>query len=97
MDNINKIIIEQKLETPARFLFFAADDACVFLAPVFVGFLGKALIEGFVCAFILFFLWRRIKGEGGLERFKAASYWYVPHVLTPFKSFPPSSVVYWRG
>lgn len=97
MDTSDTVFIEQKLETQAKFLFFTADDALVFLAPCAVGFLAKALIEAALVALVLFFLWRKLKGEGGLERLVAALYWYTPAKMTPFKSFPASHVIYWRG
>ena len=98
MNNANTtIIIEQKLEAPKRLLFFTADDAAMFLVPTFVGFLSKHIIGGLVLGLIAFGLWRRLKGEGGLERLKAAAYWFLPQEISPYRSFPKSDVVFWRG
>jgi conjugal transfer pilus assembly protein TraL len=97
MDDTSRIIIEQKLEAPGRLLFFTADDAAAFLLPVAVGFLSRHLIVGFVIGGIVFATWRRLKGEGGLERLKAALYWYLPFQVSPYRSFPRSDVVHWRG
>jgi conjugal transfer pilus assembly protein TraL len=96
-DAIDLILIEQKLEAPKRFLFFTADDAAMFLAPILVGFLSKHLIGGVVLGLIAFGLWRRLKGEGGVERLKAATYWFLPSEISPYRSFPQSDVVFWRG
>lgn len=89
--------IEQKLEAPGRLLFFTIDDAAAFLGPAFVGFLSRHLIEGVVVGLIVFFFWRKLKGEGGVESLKAAAYWYLPHEVSPYRSFPRSDVTHWRG
>ena len=96
-DNSNIVLIEQKLEVPGRLLFFTADDAAMFLGPCFVGFLGRNLIAGIMIGLILFGRWRRLKGEGGIERLKAAAYWFLPPEISPYRSFPRSDVVHWRG
>ena len=91
------IHIEQRFEQPARFLIFTADDALVFACPFLIGWMSKHLIPGFVIGLIFYFLWKRLKGEGGLSRLKAAFYWFCPVQLTPYRSFPPSHVEHWRG
>ncbi|MBF9052275.1 type IV conjugative transfer system protein TraL [Roseobacter sp. HKCCD9010] len=96
-NNSNTVRIEQKLEVPGRLFFFTTDDAAMFLGPCLVGFLGRSLIPGIVIGLILFSLWRRLKGEGGVERLKAAAYWFLPVELSPYRSFPRSDVVHWRG
>ena len=96
-DNSNTVRIEQKLEVPGRLFFFTTDDAAMFLGPCLVGMLGRSLIPGIVIGLILFSLWRRLKGEGGVERLKAAAYWFLPVELSPYRSFPRSDVVHWRG
>ena len=96
-DNSNTVRIEQKLEVPGRLFFFTTDDAAMFLGPCLVGMLGRSLIPGIVIGLILFSLWRRLKGEGGVERLKAAAYWFLPVELSPYRSFPRSDVVHWKG
>ena len=96
-DNSNTVRIEQKLEVPGRLFFFTTDDAAMFLGPCLVGMLGRSLIPGIVIGLILFSLWRRLKGEGGIERLKAAAYWFLPVELSPYRSFPRSEVVHWKG
>jgi conjugal transfer pilus assembly protein TraL len=91
------VSIEQKLEVPKRFLFFTADDAAAFLAPAFIGFLSRHVIGDLIIGVITFSLWRRLKGEGGIERLKAAVYWFFPQEATPYRSFPRSDVVFWWG
>lgn len=97
MENPGIVRIEQKLEAKGRLLFFTADDAAAFLIPAAVGFLSRNIISGVLVGLILFALWRRLKGEGGLERLKAAAYWYLPAQISPYRSFPRSDVVHWRG
>ena len=93
----NSVFIEQKLEEPGKFLIFTFDDVIAFAVPVVVGWLSKQLIVGFVVGLILYSLWKRIKGEGGLIRVKAAVYWFLPCEVSPYRSFPDSAVTIWRG
>ena len=97
MSSNSDVLIEQKLEEPGRMAFFTTDDAAMFLGPCLIGFLGRQLIPGIVVGLILFSLWRRLKGEGGVERLKAAAYWFLPVELSPYRSFARSDVVHWRG
>lgn len=98
MNDANELVfIEQKLDAPKRLLFFTADDAAMFLVPTLVGFLSKHIIGGVLVGLVAFGLWRRLKGEGGLERLKAAAYWFLPYEVSPYRSFPKSDVVFWRG
>lgn len=97
MDDLHKVYIEQRLEEPARFLIFSADDALVFAAPTLIGFLARAMIEGAACGLIAYFIWRKLKGESGIARLKAAVYWYAPFEVSPYRKFPPSHVIFWRG
>lgn len=89
--------IEQRLQDPPRFLMISADEAAVFGVPFMMGMLGKAMISGAIFAFILWTVWRRLKGEGGLVMMVAALYWYVPRVVNIFPGFPDSSVTVWEG
>mgnify|MGYP001799523604 CR=1 FL=1 len=97
MDDPNVVRIEQKLEAPGRLLFFTLDDAAAFLLPAAVGFLSRHLISGALVGVLAFFLWQKLKGEGGVERLKAAAYWYLPFQVSPYRSFPRSDVSHWRG
>lgn len=97
MRDENSVHIEQKLEAPGRLLFFTADDAAVFLAPVLIGFLSRHLIPGFVIGGAAYLLWTRLKGENGIERLKGAVYWFLPQAVSPYRSFPRSDVTFWRG
>jgi len=89
--------IEQKIDVPGRLFFFSTDDALVALIPVAIGFLSRNLIAGFVFGVLAYFLWRKVKGEGGLERLKALIYVALPPAVNPYRSFPRSDVVSWRG
>jgi len=95
--NRNTVLIEQRFEEPARFLIFTMDDALVFALPFMVGWVTKHLIPGAIIGLVLYSIWKRMKGEGGLSRLKAATYWFLPSEVTPYRSFPPSHVEHWRG
>lgn len=97
MEDMSAVRIEQKLEAPGKLLFFTFDDAAAFLLPTAIGFLGRNVIFGVIVGVVAFILWRKLKGEGGLERLKAAAYWYLPPQVSPYRSFPRSDVTHWRG
>lgn len=92
-----EVQIEQKIDVPGRLFFFSTDDALVALIPVAIGFLSRNLIPGFFVGIVAYFLWRKLKGEGGLERLKALVYVAMPPQISPYRSFPRSDVVSWRG
>ena len=93
----NTVLIEQTLEEPGRFLFFTVDDAFAFIIPLLIGFLSRHLIPGAILGVICYLAWSRIKGEGGLNRIKGAFYWFLPTMVSPYRSFPRSDVMFWRG
>ena len=96
-DTSNIVIIEQTLEEPSRFLIFTMDDALAFIIPVLVGYLSRHLIPGLLFGIMAYLAWSRIKGEGGINKIKGAFYWFLPAKVSPFRSFPPSAVMFWRG
>lgn len=89
--------IEQRLQDQPRFLMVPADEAFVFGIPVLMGMLGKVLITGFIVAFVLWMIWRRLKGDGGLILMLGAFYWYLPSTVNVFAGLPDSSVSVWEG
>ncbi len=89
--------IEQRLQEQARILLFPVDEGLALLAPAGVGIALQSAISGIVLGVISYVLWKRLKGEGGLERLLALLYWYVPREVGPMKSWPDSSVTIWRG
>lgn len=91
------VTIEQRLQEPARFYFLAADEAVVLAFPILLGFMSRYIISGAVAALILWQVWRRVKGEGGIPRLLALIYWYLPTELCGFRGVPRSSVTVWRG
>ena len=86
------IRIEQRLQEHPRFFLLSADEAIVIIFPFVFGLLAKKLFIGAVVAFVLWQVWKRIKGEGGLEGISAALYWFLPSELRLSKSLPDAGV-----
>jgi conjugal transfer pilus assembly protein TraL len=91
------VTIEQRLQDPAQFLILPADEAAFLAFPTMMGILGRQVLLGVAAGLILWSLWRRLKGEGGLEGFAAALYWHLPTRLSGFSPFPDSSVSVWEA
>ncbi len=89
--------IEQRLQDPPRFLMVPADEAFVFGFPVMMAMLGKVILTGFVVGLVLWTIWRRMKGDGGLVMMIGALYWYLPSATNMFAGLPESSVSVWEG
>lgn len=89
--------IEQRLQDSPRILMFPADEAFFFGLPVLMGMLGKVLIPGVIVGFVLWMIWRRLKGDGGLVMMIGALYWYLPSSVNVFAGLPDSSVSVWEG
>ena len=91
------IKIEQRLQEPARFLLFPLDEAVAFLLPFLLGFMGRKMILGLVIGAVCWWGWRKLKGEGGLDRLAASTYWFLPTALNIYKGLPNSAVSVWKG
>jgi len=91
------IKIEQRLQEQGKFFFFTADEAVVLILPVLIGLVARQPIPFAIFAFLLWQAWKWLKGDGGLERLLAATYWYLPRQINPYAGFPDSSVTLWRG
>jgi len=89
--------IEQRLQDPARFLILPLDEAVFLGLPFMMGLLSRQIIVGSVVAFVVWSVWRRLKGEGGIERLLAAAYWYLPSEIGIFKPFPDSATSVWEA
>lgn len=89
--------IEQRLQDPQRFLFLPADEAVLIGLPVMMGLLGRQAVTGIVVALLAWSLWKKIKGEGGIEMFLAATYWFLPSSLGMFRALPDSAVEIWEA
>lgn len=98
MQGSNGIVkIEQRLQEAGRILLFPVDEGLALLAPAGIGLGLQAPLPGIALGVISFVLWKRFKGDGGLERVLAQLYWYLPRSLTITKTLPDSSVQAWRG
>lgn len=91
------IKIEQRLQDPWRFFLFSIDDTLVIGFPVVFGLLARGPLQGIIIGFILFQLWKWMKGDGGTQRLGALAYWYLPKPVSICRGFPDSGVTEWRG
>lgn len=92
-----EVRIEQRLQDPPRFLILPADDAFVLGLPMMMGLISRQIIIGVVVSLVMWTIWRRIKGEGGLERVLAGLYWFLPSSIGGFNPLADSSVSHWEG
>lgn len=91
------ITIEQRLQEPPRILLFPMDEGLALLIPAVLGLVMRQALLGALVALCSYFLWKRLKGESGIEALLAAIYWFFPSSVTPYRSLPDSSVSIWRG
>lgn len=89
--------IEQRLQDPQRFFLVPADEAMTLGFPAAIGMLTQNLVPGIVAAIVIWFAWKKVKGDGGLESFAALCYWYLPTELMAFPSFPDSAETRWEA
>lgn len=92
-----EVIIEQRLQDPQRVLILPMDEALMLGMPVMMGMISQNLIVGILAGFGLYTIWKKIKGDQGLEGFATLAYWYLPHQLGIFSSFPDSAEEVWVG
>lgn len=93
----NVTAIEQRLQDQPRILIFPLDEGIALLAPAGVGVAMQAAIPGLVLGVVSYLIWKRMKGDGGIERILASMYWFLPRALSPVKNWPDSAVTMWRG
>ena len=91
------VTIEQRLQDPPRFLMFSADEAAMLGVPILLGVAGKKVILGAIVGFVLFRVWKMLRGDGGLHGLMAALYWYAPREARILRALPDSSVIVWRA
>lgn len=91
------IKIEQRLQEQGKFFFFTVDEAIVLGFPIVLGLIAREPFMLGILAVILWQMWKWLKGDGGLERLLAATYWYLPKSLNPYRGMPDSAVSLWRG
>lgn len=89
--------IEQRLQDAPRFLILPADEAMIIGLPVMMGLISRRVVFGVIVALVLWSLWRRLKGEGGVASVLAALYWFLPTHLSGFAPLPDSSITHWEG
>lgn len=95
---MSKVVkVEQRLQDPPQFFFLPADEAVGGLFPVLVGLLTRQAFVGFAAGLVLYFVWKRVKGERGLQGLLAILYWIAPREVTLYRSFPDSAVNAWRA
>lgn len=91
------IKVEQRLQDLPQFFFLPADEAVAGLFPVVMGLLVRQAFLGFAMGVALYFIWKRVKGERGLQGLLALLYWITPKEMTLYRSFPDSAVSIWRA
>jgi len=89
--------IEQRLQDPPKIAMLSLDEAIALFGPLMIGLLARHLIPGVIVGIVVWQMWKRLKGDGGLEWLAAAAYWFLPQMITPYRSLPDSSVSLWRG
>jgi type IV conjugative transfer system protein TraL len=96
-EKMHVITIEQRLQDPARFLIMPADEAIILGLPILMGLLGRQAVAGIIVGFLVWAFWKRLKGEGGLEAFLAATYWFLPQATGLYREFPDSAFEIWEA
>ena len=91
------VSIEQRLQDPSRILILPADEAVLLGFPILMGLLGRDVVSGIVIGLVAWGIWRRLKGEGGLERVLAGCYWFIPSAFGVFRPLPDSAVDVWEA
>lgn len=79
------------LDAPLRIAVLTLDEALIFFTPFFIlGFLGDALLTGFVLGAVGVILLKKLKGAHGHYYAWHLCYWYCPGFLK-LRVTPPSS------
>lgn len=92
-----EVKIEQRLQDPPRVLILPADEAFVLGLPLMMGLISRQAIVGVVVSLVIWSIWRRLKGEGGIERILAYLYWFLPSGIGGFNPLADSSITHWEG
>lgn len=93
----NTVQIEQRLQDMPRVLLLPMDEALALGLPFLFGVLGNNVPLGAALGIVSWFVWGKVKGEGGVETLLAASYWYLPASIKAFSEFPDSAVDHWEA
>lgn len=78
-------------------MLFPIDEGLALLAPAGIGLGLQAPFAGLILGIASYAVWKRIKGDGGMERVLAQLYWFLPATLSIAKTFPDAAVQDWRG
>lgn len=78
-------------------LMLPADEAGILALPILMGLIGRQIILGVIVGLVIWNVWKRLKGEGGLHAVAASAYWFLPSELGVFREFPDASVETWEG
>lgn len=89
--------IPQRLLRPARFIFWDVDEVCFFAIPTVLGLLVRSPFIGIAFGYLMFSIWRRLKGNHGISGLLAWLYWWMPEQFGPFRHFPPSHISKYEG
>jgi len=95
---MSKVIkIEQRLQDPPMFFIVPSDEAIAGAFPMLMGLFTQHAIPGIIAGVVFYFIWKRVKGERGLQGLLALIYWITPKELSVYRSFPDSAVCAWRA
>lgn len=89
--------IEQRLQDPQRVLLLPIDEALALILPFIFGVIGNQVPLGALLGVVAWWVWGKVKGEGGLELLVAATYWYLPASVKAYKEFPDSAQDHWEA
>lgn len=95
MSELENGFIPTKLDTPPKILLWELDVAIVFAVPIwFFGFILKQALLAILMAFLLSYIFKRVKTSTHPKFLKHLMYWYMPPGMLgiKLKSVPKSFV-----
>lgn len=89
---MDKFIVPQHLDEPARIALWTIDEVVIFIIPFLLFlFVIDAPLVGVVISAAMSFSLRKLKGDNGYQYFYQMIYWYLPCGLN-LKATPPSYI-----
>lgn len=82
--------IPQHLDEPERYFIFTPDELVVVVAPLVVLTIVSNFLVGLIVAALGFWVLRRLKKGGNLNRLLWEAFWLLPSSTFGLKKTPPS-------